>query len=180
MSQQPRRTQVFLYLGSAVLILAILALGIVLVRNPGKSGDDVSIEMLERLMPDSEVRMVAVEGGERVIAADAGAGPAVLDGGIMPLAEVKQLPEPLGDYNHIVDYPSEAKKKGVEGIVIVRLVVEPDGSVSDVRLVRGLGFGLDEMALELAKKMRFKPGQDASGHPVRTYVPWTFKYRIPR
>lgn len=44
-------------------------------------------------------------------------------------------------------YPDYAKQQKVEGIVYVQLVVEKDGSLSNMSVVRGLGFGCDEVAM---------------------------------
>lgn len=48
-------------------------------------------------------------------------------------------------------YPADAKSLGIEGTVIVAFVINSDGSVSDVELLRGIGGGADEAALEVVK-----------------------------
>ncbi|WP_111671176.1 energy transducer TonB [Algoriphagus litoralis] len=48
-------------------------------------------------------------------------------------------------------YPEDAKSLGIEGTVILMFVVNSDGSVSNVELVRGIGGGADEAALEVVK-----------------------------
>ena len=57
-------------------------------------------------------------------------------------------------------YPYMAQENGVQGKVFVSFVIEKDGSVSDVALVRGIGAGCDEEALRVIKKSpRWKPGK---------------------
>lgn len=57
-------------------------------------------------------------------------------------------------------YPYMAQEKGVQGKVFVSFVIEKDGSVSDVALVKGIGAGCDEEALRVIKKSpRWKPGK---------------------
>jgi periplasmic protein TonB len=55
----------------------------------------------------------------------------------------------------------------VEGVVVVRAIVQPDGSVSDVQVLRSLDprFGLDQAAIAAARQWRFRPGSIA-GDPV--------------
>ena len=73
-------------------------------------------------------------------------------------------------------YPTAAEN-GIEGRVIVTFVVEADGSVSDVRIARGVDPALDQEALSVVKRMpKWIPGMQ-NGEPVRVKfnVPVTFK-----
>ena len=76
-----------------------------------------------------------------------------------------------------ITYPAAAAENGVEGRVIVAFVVEADGSVSDVRIARGVDPSLDREALSVVKRMpKWIPGMQ-NGSPVRVKynVPVTFK-----
>ena len=76
-----------------------------------------------------------------------------------------------------VKYPQEAIDKEVSGRVMVGFVVEKDGSISDVKVVKGIGGGCDEEAVRVVNAMpKWKPGMD-KGKPVRvSYImPFTFK-----
>ena len=97
---------------------------------------------------------------------------------------VEQMPEfPGGDkelYQFIADnlkYPAEAKEKGIKGRVFVNFIVEPDGSVSDIRVLRGIGGGCDEEAVRVVESMpKFKPGiQNGEAVRVSYTVPVNFK-----
>ena len=57
------------------------------------------------------------------------------------------------------DYPDEARRRGIEGEVVVELVVRRDGSVGDARIVRRLSAALDERALRAVRQWRFEPGK---------------------
>ncbi|MEE0895802.1 MAG: energy transducer TonB, partial [Bacteroidales bacterium] len=46
-------------------------------------------------------------------------------------------------------YPELAKEKGIEGRVFVSFIIEKDGSISNVKLLRGIGGGCDEAAKEM-------------------------------
>jgi TonB family protein len=54
-------------------------------------------------------------------------------------------------------YSEEARRKGITGACLVTLMVDADGKPQNPRIVRSLGYGLDEKALEAVKKYRFKP-----------------------
>lgn len=60
----------------------------------------------------------------------------------------------------------EARQHQVTGEVVLSAVLGADGVVRDVRVLRGLGYGLDEKAVEAVKKIRFIPAEDPPGHPI--------------
>ncbi len=74
-------------------------------------------------------------------------------------------------------YPSQASEVGAEGMVIVRFVVNPDGSLSGFRVVRGIGYGCDEEALRIIRNMpRWVPAkQDGEKVAVYQTIPITFR-----
>ena len=76
-----------------------------------------------------------------------------------------------------IRYPEQAKRDNTQGRVFVRFVVEPDGSVADAEVLRGIGSGCDEEALRVVNAMpKWKPGR-VNGNPVRVQytLPITFK-----
>jgi TonB family protein len=62
-------------------------------------------------------------------------------------------------------YTDQARKQRVEGEVLVQVVFTASGQVQVLRVVRGLGYGLDESAVQAAQKVRFVPAQ-RNGQPV--------------
>lgn len=63
-------------------------------------------------------------------------------------------------------YTDEARKAHAEGVLAIRGVIRKDGSVGNLRVVQGLGYGLDESAIDtITKKWKFKPGT-LNGVPV--------------
>ena len=74
-------------------------------------------------------------------------------------------------------YPKLAKENNIEGRVVVRFVVEKDGTISNTDILRKLGFGCDEEVIRLIKSMpKWVPGKQ-NGKPVRVYytLPIVFK-----
>jgi protein TonB len=64
-------------------------------------------------------------------------------------------------------YPTMAREAGIQGTVFVTFVVERDGSITDVRILRGVGGGLDEEAVRVVRNMpRWTPGRQR-GQAVR-------------
>lgn len=79
-----------------------------------------------------------------------------------------------------INYTSEAKKQGIEGTVYVTFVVEPDGSVTNAKILRGIGGGLDEIALAAVKGMpKWEPGK-VKGKPVPVQFNMPIKFKLPK
>ena len=94
---------------------------------------------------------------------------------------VEDMPKLIGGLASIqehITYPEMAKKAGVEGRVIVQFVVDEQGNVQTPQVIRGLGAGLDEVALNAVKQAKFEPGKQR-GQPVKVKMslPVTFRLR---
>jgi len=89
-----------------------------------------------------------------------GGGPYRPGSGIQPprlLREVK------------ADYTEEARQRGITGEVVLEIVVRRDGGVGDVRVLHGLGGGLNDRAIQAVRQWRFTPAQ-RQGAPVDVIV----------
>lgn len=72
-----------------------------------------------------------------------------------------------------IHYPAQARIKGIGGRVVVRFVVEKDGSISNTEIVRDIGGGCGKAAINVLKKMpNWIPGKQR-GKPVRV------QYNLP-
>jgi protein TonB len=97
---------------------------------------------------------------------------------------VEDQPTPSGGmqafYKYVgknLKYPSQARRMGIEGKVFVQFVVDKDGSLSDVKAIKGIGAGCDQEAVRVIKEApRWNPGKQR-GRPVRVrmVLPITFK-----
>ncbi len=76
-----------------------------------------------------------------------------------------------------MDYPSQARRMGIEGRVYVQFVVDKDGTVTEVTAVKGIGAGCDEEAERVLRQApKFKPGkQRGRAVKVRMVLPIIFK-----
>ena len=96
---------------------------------------------------------------------------------------VEQMPEFPGGLTALMNYlranihyPAAAQSAGIEGRVIVSFIVEPNGSVSNVEIVRGVDSNLDQEALRVVRQMpKWKAGkQDGSTVRVKFHLPIKF------
>ncbi|MDN3587606.1 energy transducer TonB [Pedobacter aquatilis] len=73
-------------------------------------------------------------------------------------------------------YPYQAQEAGTQGKVYISFVVEKDGSISNVNLIKGIGFGCDEEAIKVIKKSPAWNAGKNKGNPVRVRfnLPITF------
>jgi len=101
---------------------------------------------------------------------------------------VESMPEFPGGENAMMNYlatnivyPGQAIDNNIEGSVYVSFIVETDGSVSNVEVLRGIGGGCDEEAVRVVAAMpKWKPGTQ-DGKPVRVQfrLPIRFKLTDP-
>jgi protein TonB len=92
---------------------------------------------------------------------------------------VERMPELIGGLEGLqrnIVYPEIARLAGIEGRVTVQFVIDQRGNVINPVVVRGIGAGCDEAAIEAVKKARFTPGMQR-GRPVKVSytLPITFR-----
>jgi protein TonB len=71
----------------------------------------------------------------------------------------------------------EAQQAEIEGVVLIDVTIDPSGSVVDARIVRGLGYGLDEAALRAAKAWTFQPAMRC-GRPIVGHKKIPFRFTL--
>ena len=74
-------------------------------------------------------------------------------------------------------YPDEARKAGLQGAVLVQIVVDRDGSIREAKIAKGLGHGFDEAALEASRKLRFQPATQ-DGIPVSVQLNYEINFQL--
>lgn len=97
--------------------------------------------------------------GDGTVAQRGQAGPAKITAPNSTPVEITFKPQPV--------YTQEGRNLHVEGQVVLNVIFSADGSVKVVRVVRGLGHGLDEAAQQAAAQIRFRPAT-RDGAPVDT------------
>lgn len=72
-------------------------------------------------------------------------------------------------------YTEDARRDKIQGVVVLSAVFRKDGTITDVKVVRGLGYGLDEEAIKAAYLIKFVPGaKDGQPVNVRARLEFTF------
>ena len=93
---------------------------------------------------------------------------------------VEEMPEIIGGASRVyeyLEYPPIAIQARMEGLVIIELVVEPDGTGSGHTIVRSAGSILDEAALQAVRKLTYKPGRQRM-KPVRVRLAMPIRFRL--
>ncbi len=84
--------------------------------------------------------------------------------------QVLQQPKP--------SYTEEAREARIEGIVLVNAVIQKNGSVGQIKILKGLGYGLDESVVKtLSRQWKFKPGT-LNDEPVDVSVVMEVSFRL--
>jgi TonB family protein len=99
---------------------------------------------------------------------------------------VKQMPEFPGGVNAMmqylgsnINYPEQAKKDSIQGKVYVQFIVEKDGKIDEVKVLRGIGGGCDEEAVRVIRNMpAWNPGLNEDGEAVRVSFNIPIKYTL--
>lgn len=75
------------------------------------------------------------------------------------------------------DYTEDARRRSVEGEVVLEIVVRRDGSVGDIKLLDGLPNGLNERAIAAVRQWRFSPAKRL-GQPVDVIVEVAVEFKL--
>lgn len=113
------------------------------------------------------------------------------DNRVYNIAEVEKPPVFFGENTNIdqttalkkwlsenIKYPTLAKQKGIQGKVVVKIIIEKDGSVNNVKILRSIEPSLDEEAARVAKLMTWQPGI-SYGKIVRTEINIPIEFQLP-
>lgn len=84
---------------------------------------------------------------------------------------------PLALYKPEPEYSEEARKAKYQGVVVLTVVIDTAGRVTNPHVVRSLGLGLDEKAIEAVGKWKFRPGYK-DGHPVAVQAEVEVSFRL--
>jgi TonB family protein len=91
----------------------------------------------------------------------------VPDGGQQPIVTKRVAPR----------YPSNARRAGVDGTVVLRGIVGTDGRIREVEILKDLPYGLGEAARDAVRRWRFRPAEYA-GERIAVYYTVTVNYRL--
>jgi protein TonB len=84
-------------------------------------------------------------------------------------------PEVVNKVNPV--YTEAARRARIQGVVIVEAIIDKQGNVTNVRVLKALPMGLDQAAVDAVKKWRFKPAT-LNGRPVNVYFVLTVNFQL--
>jgi TonB family protein len=97
-------------------------------------------------------------------------------GGLAQVGGRVSAPVPL--FEPEAEFSDEARRAKYQGVCLVGLIVDAQGNPQNVHIVRTLGMGLDEKAMEAVRKYKFKPAMKDGKTPVAVYVNVEVNFRL--
>jgi protein TonB len=176
----------------AVVVTPRLEIPTTVVKDPPTKPKD-TVEPATTTDPNAVTGPVAMDGDTGpVVSTGPATGPAGIDSNVAvtsppaaPFLHAEVMPEFAGGLDALrqymqrhLHYPRQALAAGISGKVFVAFTVQASGDISDVQVLKGLGYGTDEEATRVIKAMpTWTPGRQNS-HPVavRYTLPITFHY----
>ncbi|MGA8263322.1 MAG: energy transducer TonB [Ignavibacteriaceae bacterium] len=116
--------------------------------------------------------LVNPDGTTKIEIPDFLAGANMFNPGDKYFVAVEEMPEPIGGIAAIqknIKYPEIAKRAGIEGRVYIQAFIDENGNVTRANVLKGIGAGCDEAAMNAIKKVKFIPGRQR-GIPVKVQV----------
>jgi TonB family protein len=132
--------------------------------------------MLDRLVQPAAVSDSVPGATAASATAPAGAGDAGSD---LPVAAGGGVirPEVIESSRVIPVYPEEAQRAGLEGLVVLKVVIDERGRVGDVEVMRSVGHGFDEAAVAAVRQWKFRPAT-RNGKPIKVVHVIPFDFRL--
>jgi protein TonB len=144
------------------------------------------------VIPDALPKPSADTGGEGVEGGVEGGVPGGVMGGVLggvpggvlggipgeePMRVGGEVKEPVEISRVKPQYPEAARKARMQGVVILEAIITKDGSVSDVRVLRGINPLLDNAAMRAVQQWKYKPAT-FNGRPVPVYLTVTVTFTL--
>lgn len=98
-----------------------------------------------------------------------------IGGGVFKVGGGISAPQPIATPDP--EYTEEARNAKTQGTCVLSMIVDNEGHPRDIRVVRGLGFGLDAKAIEAVKQWRFQPAMK-DGQPVNVQISVEVGFRL--
>jgi len=146
-----------------------------------------------KLKPEIDIRdvietiVVRVESGEKsspspdaISAAPSPAESAAISG--EPMRTVTSKPQPQNPrllHIYLPEYTDKARERKVEGEIVVRALLQRDGKIKNIKIEKGLGYGLDDRAIAAVKRLGFLPAE-LDGREVDAAAQIVFNFKLDK
>ena len=106
---------------------------------------------------------------------DKAADPSSVRPAPVPLYELDSQPTVIGEVR--IPYPEDARSRGIEGTVVLSVLVDETGHVRTVKVLSGPGGGLDQAAAKAVERIRFRPAT-RKGQPVAAQITYRYTFLL--
>ena len=106
---------------------------------------------------------------------DKAVDPASVTPSPVPLYELDSQPTVVGEVK--IPYPEDARSRGIEGTVVLSVLVDETGRVRTVKVLSGPGGGLDQAAAKAVERIRFRPAL-RKGQPVPAQITYRYTFLL--
>ena len=98
----------------------------------------------------------------------------------VPVSDVyiARMPKTVREVNSIEVYPEDARRMGIEGRVTLKIGIDENGDVKEVKVVGKAGHGFDEAARDAMRKFKFTPALTSDGKAVPCRITYTFTFEV--
>lgn len=96
------------------------------------------------------------------------------------LVTAEEMPSPIGGIQAIqknITYPEIAKRAGIQGRVYIKAFINENGDVFGTEVIKGIGGGCDEMAVQAVRSTKFNPARE-NGKPVKVQVSIPIMFKL--
>lgn len=132
--------------------------------------EPIRVEELE--LPEADIDIVDLALGLGIPEAPPSSG-----GGPGPMQVGGEVAPPVRVFGPAPPYTEEARQSRVQGVVILEAIIDAMGNVGDVKVLKGLPFGLTEQAVQTAEEWKFKPAT-RNGTPVAVFFNLTIRFSL--
>jgi protein TonB len=147
------------------------------------------VSISERGKVVSEPKITIPRGGRGIVGSRDGAGAPYFFLTVEPLKPVRapvaktagvtgEITPPTITSRVTPVFPEEARKAGIDGVVILMCTIGADGSVHEIQPVRSEPMGLTQAAMDAVRQWRYEPARAASGKPVAVYSTVTISFLL--
>jgi TonB family protein len=170
----------------------ILVLSVIFVSNclaysqSGRKGQTITVpvpppEIIEPKAPTeaTNAAQVTAQKNEDYRCTDDGSLARILETDAEENVDVSKKPEVRAQIltKPAPSYTKEARRSGVQGLVVLKVLLSSDGEISRIRVIRGLPAGLTENGIRAACKIKFKPAM-TGGQAVSRWVTVEYVFRL--
>jgi TonB family protein len=173
----PLRNEIQSLTGAVSITDAIVGKVAVTVKNP-----ESAVKIAEMMGKNALSAGITIDQEGRHIGFSLNFGLELLDklasANAKSLTSKRDVKQPVPVFQPMPPYTDEAKKAGIEGNIALSVIIRKDGTPERIRVIKGLGYGLDESAVKTVMGWRFMPAL-VDGEPVEMQAGIQVTFRLP-